>query len=214
MSALPVFMVSPNVNYVPLVLLIIAGSLWIIKHLRKDPPAPQPLIKEETGFTPSGGGLFTPTVTQSEPRPTPELNELIPILKRRYVSRKPPPPGTLLPEVWLKEEVAHLNTQLQKAELDESEIENLKLPLAKDSRIIESPQALSDFQGLVATVWGRAQQEFTNAMDSVRTLTSIWYSFRPGVPSNMVRLPGSQGNILLTLDILTNIQAQTKTANK
>jgi hypothetical protein len=192
-------------------LLITAGVLWVIKHLRKDLPATQPLIKEETGFTPSGGGFFTPTATQSEPRRAPELNALIPVLERRYISRVHPPPGKPLPDNWLKEEVSHLDFELRRQELDEVEIDILKLPLRKEGRTIENPQELSQYQSLIAGAWNRTELEFKKVTETLRNLLNTWFSFRAS-SNSQVRLPGASGPIVLTPEIFTNIQDQAKAA--
>jgi hypothetical protein len=193
------------------VLLITAGVLWVIKHLRADLPATQPLIKEETGFTPSGGGLFTPTVTQSEPRRAPELNDLIPALERRYISREHPAPGKPLPDNWLKDEVSHLNVELLRRELDEIEIDTLRLPLRKEGRTIENPQELSQYQALIAVSWNRTELEFKQVTEMLRNLMGTWLSFRAS-SNSQVRLPGASGPVVLTPEIFSNIQDQAKAA--
>jgi hypothetical protein len=69
-AVLPTFLISPNVNYIPLILLSISGLLWVIKHSRPDRsvlhralPTPQEKSASTSSGTPLGGVLFPIKVT-------------------------------------------------------------------------------------------------------------------------------------------------------
>jgi hypothetical protein len=147
--------------------------------------------------------------TPSEPVRNPnKLDRLIPDLERRYIRREQRPP----PENWLDEEIRQIKSALMKQELDELEADDHKLlPLLRGGRItIRNPQELSEFQNSIQGLWSRTGFEFTKASDAMRTLLSMWFSYRPGGSAATVRLP--QGNVLLTPEIFASVQEQTKKA--
>jgi hypothetical protein len=141
-----------------------------------------------------------------------KLDRLMPALERRYIRREHPAPGRLLPENWLDEEIRRINSESMTQELDELEADILKLSLLREPRIIGNPPELSEFQDTIQALWNRTGYEFTKALDAMRTLLSIWFSYRPSGPATTVRLP--QGNVLLTPEIFASVQKQTKEAIK
>jgi hypothetical protein len=138
------------------------------------------------------------------------FQKLVPVLERRYIHHENPPPGRPLPGTWLQEEVGHLQVELYRHLFDEAEIDILALPFSRETQTIKNAQELTEYHSLIAGAWIRTEQEFKKTIESLRTLATTWFSSHPENPEILTFLPGTQGNIRLTPEILANVQAQTK----
>jgi hypothetical protein len=138
------------------------------------------------------------------------LDRLIPRLERRYIKRKQPPRGKPLPADWLKEEAFHLEMDLRLREFDYLGMDGLDLPYDWQENTVENPQDLSQCDSLIRGAWARTERQYQKVLEMFSSLSATWFSFQAYEAGNEVRLPGSDGKILLTPEIFVNIQDQAK----